>query len=120
LSEASRGWQAAHGGNRSEAEAWFRAAIQQAPRLHEALGALVRLQTESGQLDSAFATLNRARRAGMPNADYHAHAALVLSARGEWEAALEELRKVPAGAAQDPILEDVIGVARAQIEAAPP
>jgi tetratricopeptide (TPR) repeat protein len=109
----ARGTAAARGGDLTLALREFQAAADADPRSIAAWGGLVRARIESGALDSAAVTLERARVAGFPPPQYWAHAAVIAAAHGQAAAARQALARVPdAAIANDPVLRDVVNTAR--------
>jgi tetratricopeptide (TPR) repeat protein len=114
LSLEGRGIVAARESRMADAEALFAQAVAQDPSLTSAWGALLRVQAQSGDLEAARATLERARAAGLSANEKRAYEALLAALQGDRAAAERALGQVPASAiAADPTLADVIRVTNA-------
>ena len=104
---------AAREGRLSEAAARFDRAVRSDPRLIDAWGALIRAQVQLGRVAAAESALARADSAGLPAPFLKAHQALVLILAGRRAAAAKALAEVPDSTiASDPVLADVVSVAR--------
>ncbi|HEY2955553.1 MAG TPA: tetratricopeptide repeat protein [Candidatus Eisenbacteria bacterium] len=115
-----RGIGAAQEGRLDEAAALFERAVRADPNLASAWGALIRAQLQLGRLAAAESSLARAGAAGLPLPALRAHQALVEALAGGREAAERALAAVPAEAiAADPVLADVVSVARRVLGKAP-
>ena len=115
-----RGRAAAQQGRLEEAAALFERAVAAEPRLHAAWGALIRAQVQLGRAAAAESSLARAAVAGLEPATLEAHRALVEILAGRRDAAERALAKVPAEAiASDPVLADVVAVARRALGTSP-
>ncbi len=113
LSLEGQGMSAAQQGQLSEAAALFDGAVRADPNLAGAWGALIRAQVQLGRLAAAESALVRAEAAGLPLPTLRAHQALVEILAGRRDAAERALGEVPESAiASDPVLADVVQVAR--------
>ncbi len=117
---ASRGWQAARAARYAQAESLFARATGIDPRLHDAWGALIRLQIQSRRLDEAARSLKAAERAGLPVPSLRAHEAFMSAVRGDVRGARSALAQVPEAATRtDPTLADIVSITRRLIERPP-
>jgi tetratricopeptide (TPR) repeat protein len=113
LSFEGRGVRAAQQGRLDEAAALFDRAVRADPNLSSAWGALIRAEVQLGRRAAAESSLVRADEAGLPRPYLRAHEALVDILGGRRDAAARALAQVPADAiAADPVLQDVVQVAR--------
>jgi tetratricopeptide (TPR) repeat protein len=120
LALEGRGTMAAQQGRLEEAASLFDAAVRADPNLTGAWGALVRAEAQIGRAAAAESALVRAEAAGLPLASLRAHQALVAILAGRRAEAERALAQVPADAiALDPVLADVVQVARRALGKAP-
>ena len=120
LARVGRGWLAARAGRLDQAEQLFTLAVGEDSTQWEAWGALIRIQAQTGRTTVARATLERARRAGLPLPALRAHEALMAALSGDSEAARRALAEVPETAIRDDAtLADVVRVVQGMLARSP-
>jgi tetratricopeptide (TPR) repeat protein len=121
MAALNRGWQAAREGRWSEAEQLFRQAVEANPRLTAAWAALIRLQTQGGQLSQARESLDGAKAAGLTRTETDVYEALLAAVEGDLARARTLLAGVPeAELRSDPVLADVARIVRQRTGARSP
>jgi tetratricopeptide (TPR) repeat protein len=117
LALAGRGRLAASAGRLDVAERLFREVVSANPAEPGAWGDLVRVQIQAHRLSEARATLEEARRAGLPRPELRAHEALLDALGGDVAGAERALADVPREAlARDPALAEVVGLTRSLLD----